>query len=247
MQRQFRISPPARVHIHALARVAAGMLVVLSLGLFVPTTYASDEFVRILRADYGADAALRGRQLGLLLNRLRRAPLSEQLHRINRYFNAFRFRSDRKQWGREDYWASPVEFIGRFAGDCEDYAIGKYFALRWLGLARESMQVSYVHNSARNQYHVVLQVKVGDGAEAVILDSVNPYVLPVSERQDLTKLVGFGETHVSLALPGGGERVYVRAGRWLMREWDRVLMRTRSEPGPAQVEHSPPAGSNAHS
>ena len=208
------------------------MLVAASLCFAVPATHAGDDFLQMLRIKYGADAALRGHQLGLLLEQLRSAPKGEQLHRINRFFNAFRFRADNKQWAHEDYWASPVEFIGRFAGDCEDYAIAKYFALRWLGVASETMQLSYVHNSLRDQFHVVLQVRAEDGAEVMILDNMNPHVLPASQRQELTKIVGFGETHIAVTLPGGGERKFSRAGRWSVRQWDGVLLRTGGEPQP---------------
>ena len=231
---QRRCSDMIRAHFDPLTRFMRGMLVVLSLLVCVPVTHAAEGFVQTLRDSYGADAAARGHQLGLLINRLRFEPLTEQLRRINHYFNAFRYRSDRKLWGREDYWASPVEFIGQFAGDCEDYAIGKYFALRWLGVARESMQVTYVHNSDLNRYHVVLQVSVGNGAEPVILDSLNPHVLPASQRHDLAKIVGFGEVQVTLALAGGGERIFARKGRWLMSEWEGVLVRTSTEPKPDQ-------------
>lgn len=59
----------------------------------------------------------------------------EQLNQVNRFFNLVRFMDDIRVWGKEDYWATPVEFLGRNAGDCEDFAIAKYFTLRALGIS----------------------------------------------------------------------------------------------------------------
>ncbi|MFT5173293.1 MAG: putative transglutaminase-like cysteine proteinase [Gammaproteobacteria bacterium] len=223
-----------RNHANTLLRACRRLLLALTVFSFVPTAAHAGDFLQALRATYGSNAALRGEQLELLLNQLRFAPVSEQLHQVNRFFNAFRFRADHKQWGHEDYWASPLEFIGRFAGDCEDYAIGKYFALRWLSLASDTMQLSYVRDVNRARFHVVLQVVVKDGAEALILDNVNPYVLPVSQRRDLMKVVGFSENHVSVTAPkGGAEQTFAHSGRWTMRQWDRVTARTKTEPKPS--------------
>ncbi|WP_305596029.1 transglutaminase-like cysteine peptidase, partial [Rhodoferax sp.] len=50
----------------------------------------------------------------------------EQLKRVNLFFNRqMLFRSDKDIWQQEDYWATPLEFVGRGAGDCEDFTIAK--------------------------------------------------------------------------------------------------------------------------
>jgi predicted transglutaminase-like cysteine proteinase len=215
----------------ALRKTLGCLLLAIPLSLFTPVTQADQDFLQTLEAEYGIDAGRRGQQLALMLDQLRSAPRREQLHRVNRFFNVFRFRADHKQWEREDYWASPVEFIGRFAGDCEDYAIAKYFALSWLGLDNNSMQLSYVYNTLRLEYHVVLEVRDGPSDEVMILDNTNPFVLPAHRRPELTKVVGFGDTHVSVTLPSGGEQVFERTGRWNMQQWDSVLVRADRDPG----------------
>ena len=48
-----------------------------------------------------------------------------QLRAVNARMNKAKYISDKANWGRKDYWATPGEFMSRF-GDCEDYAIVKW-------------------------------------------------------------------------------------------------------------------------
>ena len=60
-----------------------------------------------------------------------RQPEREQLTAVNRFFNQqLSFRDDTRIWRQTDYWATPVESLVKGAGDCEDYALAKYFSLR---------------------------------------------------------------------------------------------------------------------
>ena len=52
-----------------------------------------------------------------------------KLNAVNRYFNRWPYKLDREVFGVNEYWASPVEFMTR-SGDCEDFSIAKYFALK---------------------------------------------------------------------------------------------------------------------
>ena len=54
---------------------------------------------------------------------------------VNRFVNGWAYRADADNYGRSDYWATPLEFFRR-SGDCEDYVIAKYRSLRLLGLRR---------------------------------------------------------------------------------------------------------------
>lgn len=61
-------------------------------------------------------------------------PEDEQLNAINRFFNQqLSFKEDQRTWQQSDYWATPIEALVKGAGDCEDYALAKYFSLRSLG------------------------------------------------------------------------------------------------------------------
>ena len=53
---------------------------------------------------------------------------------INRDINmAIRPTSDLAQWGVTDRWSAPLATLASGRGDCEDYAIAKYVALREAG------------------------------------------------------------------------------------------------------------------
>ncbi len=67
-------------------------------------------------------------------------PLKEMLKMVNDFFNRMPYRTDMEVWGVEDYWATPREFIQK-SGDCEDYSITKYYALRELGIDPADMRI----------------------------------------------------------------------------------------------------------
>jgi predicted transglutaminase-like cysteine proteinase len=89
---------------------------------------------------------------------------------VNRMMNDVKYISDSKNWGQSDYWATPVEFMER-GGDCEDYAIAKYTALRALGVPEDRLRVAIVHDMQKNVPHAVLVVYTDDGT--VVLDNQN--------------------------------------------------------------------------
>ncbi len=88
--------------------------------------------------------------------------------KVNNFVNKTRYIVDSKNWGKSDYWATPAEFIQR-GGDCEDFAIAKYTALRALGVPEERLRVAIVQDTYKNIPHAVLVVYTEKGA--VILDN----------------------------------------------------------------------------
>ena len=90
---------------------------------------------------------------------------------VNVFFNAKEYTSDKKAWGQDEYWATPREFMAR-SGDCEDYAIAKYYALRSLGFEPENLRLAGVWNRRRGEAHAVLLVYLnGPGEKPFILDN----------------------------------------------------------------------------
>ena len=64
-----------------------------------------------------------------------------RLGEINRAINlAIRPMSDLAQYGQIDVWTSPLATLARGGGDCEDYAIAKFVALRRAGIAADDLQ-----------------------------------------------------------------------------------------------------------
>ncbi len=101
-------------------------------------------------------------------NKAENAPKREQVKVVNSYFNKWPYRTDINNFGMNDYWASPPEFL-RKSGDCEDYAIAKFYALKELGFSNEEMRVVAVRDTIRNLGHAVLVVYL-DG-DALVLDN----------------------------------------------------------------------------
>ncbi len=66
------------------------------------------------------------------------------------------YRDDRIVWKNVEYWASPAETLSRKAGDCEDFAILKYWSLREAGFRDQDMRIVVLRDKALRRYHAVL-------------------------------------------------------------------------------------------
>ena len=110
-----------------------------------------------------------------VLTRLSGKARPAQLAAINSFVNQVRYRDDRETWGASDYWATPREFFAR-GGDCEDYAIAKYFALRELGVAASDMLLAVVTDKTERTRHAVLVVAGPSGP--VTLDNRTDRIIP---------------------------------------------------------------------
>ena len=102
------------------------------------------------------------------LDRLRGRDRLAQIEAVNFYLNRVDYVEDARNYGVEDYWAAPAEFLAR-GGDCEDYAIAKYLSLRALGLADADMQIVALWDEVRRIHHAVLLVRLG--GRALVLDN----------------------------------------------------------------------------
>lgn len=105
-----------------------------------------------------------------LLNKARQLSGLQRLRLINTFWNRYPYITDIKNWGKNDYWAIPAEFL-RKSGDCEDYAIIKYYTLCELGMPASSMRIVVLKDTLRKLAHAVLAVE--DGGNVYILDNVS--------------------------------------------------------------------------
>ena len=152
-----------------------------------------------------------------------------QLRAVNDFYNQrIAFDTDAKVWGRVDYWASPLELLDKDEGDCEDYAIAKYFTLRLLGMPAASLRLVYVRarlDEGVVQPHVVLAYLPQGGGEALILDNLLDAVTPISLRADLSPVFSFNSDALWRGLEGsGGTPAVARLAAWRV-----VLQRARAE------------------
>ncbi len=142
-----------------------------------------------------------------------------KLRGVNDFFNRrILFRDDTEVWGQVDYWASPLELLEKGAGDCEDYATAKYFALLNLGVPMARLRLVYVRAQLGGtaQAHMVLAYYESPGAEPLILDNLAGEVRPASRRPDLAPVFSFngeGLWQGVGAQAAGGDPVS-RLSRW---------------------------------
>lgn len=115
----------------------------------------------------------------------------EKLKAVNEFYNGVRYMSDKKLYRKKDYWATPWEFLGKDKGDCEDYVISKYFALRYLGIKAKKLFFTYVRSTKFKAPHMVLTYFKTPKSEPLILDNNNRKIFPASKRKDLKPIYNF--------------------------------------------------------
>lgn len=137
-----------------------------------------------------------------LLDDLGNTDEKTKLVEVNRFFNQVRFIDDQTHWGKYDYWATPVEFLVSNGGDCEDFAIAKYYTLRELGVPIEKMNLAYVKSLKLNQAHMVLTYYEAPDRIPLVLDNLIPEIKPASERPDLLFVYSFNGDNLWLSKKG---------------------------------------------
>lgn len=204
----------------------------------VPTSGAWDA-ERMVRAAaaHSQRTEQAARQLLDLMARLGQRDMREirgRLDAVNEYVNrSVTFADDTVVWGTEDHWASPLETLSKGSGDCEDYAIAKYFTLVAGGVPAASLRLVYVRAMlpatqalpARSQAHMVLAHYEGRSEDPLILDNLVPEIRRASLRSDLTPVFSFngeGLWH------GAGAQT---AGDPMLRlsRWREVVRKARTE------------------
>jgi predicted transglutaminase-like cysteine proteinase len=152
-----------------------------------------------MRSLYGEDGISVLEDWFALLDRLADADLQTRLKEVNDFFNRrVRWVDDDKNWGPEDYWATPLETLGQGKGDCEDYSIGKYITLKQLGVPGEQLRMIYVKarigRSRVTQAHMVLGWYETPSAEPLVLDNIQPSIQRASRRNDLQPVFSFNSS-----------------------------------------------------
>ena len=165
-----------------------------------------------------------------LIRELEGRDIDVQLKGVNDFFNRrVRWLDDSQIWSEEDYWATPLETLGRGAGDCEDYSIAKYQTLKKLGVPGERLRMIYVRarfgRSDITQAHMVLGYYATPGAEPLVLDNLLPTILPAGERDDLSPVFSFN----SDGLWAGGAVQSLAVPTQRLSRWRNVVLRMTAE------------------
>ena len=224
-----RVSSPAR---NRRARAWLKPALLACLLACVAISQANWNFELIIRnaeKRYGniGSAKVRIEEWDQLINSSLNDEESEQLWAVNRFFNRqLRFVDDSQNWRQNDYWATPIEALMKGAGDCEDYAIAKYFTLRRLGVPSEKLRITYVKALKYNQAHMVLTYYSSPSAVPLVLDNLIGEIRPASQRKDLLPVYAFNAE--GLYLPGTASGKRASDSKKLSR-WQDLLKKMREE------------------
>lgn len=211
-------------------RVALGLAGVLAAGL-VWGGFEIERMRQVALQRYGAAAADAVELWRNSVGGWRDLAEEEQLRRVNEFFNRrTRFADDTVVWAQADYWATPLETLGRGAGDCEDFVFAKYFTLRELGVAEGRLRMTYVRAriggpaSSITQAHMVLSYYPTPEAVPLVLDNLITEIRPASARPDLAPVFSFNMQGVFV---GGAAQASTPVDR--VSRWRELILRMRSE------------------
>jgi predicted transglutaminase-like cysteine proteinase len=122
-----------------------------------------DERVQLALCDGDRDNCVSPAALRLLaiVDAARAREGRARLGEINRAINlAIRPVSDLAQWGEIDVWSSPLETFASGAGDCEDYAIAKFEALRLAGVSPDDLRIVILRDTIHGEDHAVTAARL---------------------------------------------------------------------------------------
>ena len=182
---------------------------------------------------YGQDTALLVDEWYATIETMRSQPEAQKLETANKFFNKrIRWVQDPEAWGQKDYWATPLETMGKGMGDCEDFAIAKYAMLVLAGVDINKLRITYVKaqmggpNSQIHAAHMVLAYYPTPSAVPEILDNLITDIYPATKRTDLTPVYGFNSR--GLWVGGAATPATTNPGAKLSR-WRDLLQRAAAE------------------
>lgn len=155
------------------------------------STLDANHIISTLSQHYGERAGLRAKAWFKMVNESQQASEKQKLEKVNTFFNLFNFVDDKVLWGDSNYWATPMEFIGVSAGDCEDFSIAKYFTLLQAGVPEDKLRITMVKATSVNQYHMVLAYYETPSSIPLVLDNLDKQIKPATQRGDLIPVYSF--------------------------------------------------------
>jgi predicted transglutaminase-like cysteine proteinase len=118
--------------------------------------------------------------------------LRKKMEKINTWGNAHPYIEDQLNWGLDDFWETPYEFF-EMSGDCEDYAITKYYSLKAVGIPAEKMRIIILQDlNLGGVIHAVLGV-YDDDNELYILDNQSSKVTRALKIYHYRPIFGINE------------------------------------------------------
>lgn len=209
-------------------RLLLALLLLFSLFLRAEEFFISKEELADIKKAYGDQAVSRANALIAMMNKFKDESELKKLLIVNKFFNQIYFSNDPKVWHQEDYWATRTEFLGKGAGDCEDYSIAKYFTLIQMGVPMEKLYMTYVKAVELNQAHMVITYFKDKKSVPLVLDNINKKILPATKRPDLKPVYSFNGEKLYLAKQRGVGNV-VPSGNQQNTKWLELLQKVEKK------------------
>ena len=156
----------------------------------------------------------------------------DKIKRVNEFFNRrIAWGEDQVVWGQLDYWATPMDTLGKGAGDCEDFAIAKYYTLITLGVPVGMLRLVYVKAKNANpvtggdQAHMVMAYYPTPDAEPMIMDNLITEIRPASRRPDLQPVFSFNSDGIYSG--AGGQASLAHNAK--LSKWQDLMQRAQME------------------
>lgn len=134
---------------------------------------------------YGDAPLTRVKEWHSMLDKYKYKSDKKKLEVVNKFFNRVLWQEDQQIWGKKDYWTTPVEMLIKNSGDCEDYALAKYFSLLAMGVDAKKMKLTYAIMRQTGRAHMVLTYFDNSLSGSFVLDNINDRIILTAERKDL--------------------------------------------------------------
>jgi len=209
-----------------LAVLATCLLLVMSV---TPHSMQVPQLQATAKARYGEVGAATVADWETMVTNYADMPVATQLKQVNDFFNQnVRWVEDIEAWKTSDYWATPLETMGRGVGDCEDFSIAKYATLTLMGVPASSLRLVYVkaRRNGLNTAHMVLAWYATPGSTPLILDNMDYIIRPADERRDLNPVFSFNGEQLWL---GAGDRPTQYQPTARLSRWRQVVEKIRQE------------------
>ena len=150
--------------------------------------------------------------------------LIKKLSYVNTFMNKTFSAHDISSQSSLDHWATPKEFLLQGHGDCEDYAIAKYFTLLEIGIPKEKLYFAVVDMKGEKNSHMVLLYLENKKSTPLVLDNLSFLVIPFTKRPNLIPRFAFNEIDAyKFTSENFTEKVKINWGK--ENKWEKLLFR----------------------
>ena len=158
-----------------------------------------------------------------LMANLRNESVGQRLEQVNGFFNDFKYKRE-----ITDYWKCTPEFLSDGCGDCDDFAVSKYFVLLKLNIKKENLKLAYANIIINNikEAHMVILYKHSKKL-TIILDNYDKKIHRLDNRKNLEIQYTFDKKYV-----------YFHGKKYVnkMKKW--IAVQEREEQNTIQDSHN---------